>query len=68
MSVRGVEAPPAISGISDVKLDADSLSFLYSGEVALLLGALSDMNVTDVNIQDPELEEIFMNYYVKEDK
>lgn len=68
VSVRGVEAPPAISGISDVKLDADSLSFLYSGEVALLLGALSDMNVTDVNIQDPELEEIFMNYYVKEDK
>ena len=66
VALKGANAAPAIDGISDVKGDSEQLSFLYSGEMRMLLSALADMDVRDVNISDPELDEIFMNYYVRE--
>lgn len=65
--LRGVSDIPKISGIEDVKRDDDQLTFLYSGEVKELLTALTSLEISDINISDPELDEIFMNYYVKED-
>ena len=67
VSLRGVSDIPGISGIEDLKKDDDQLTFLYSGEVKELLTALASLEITDINISDPELDEIFMNYYVKED-
>ena len=67
VTVKGISALPEISGVEDVKSDGEQLSFLYRGEVKELLSVLSTVSVTDVNISDPELDEIFMNYYVKEE-
>ena len=66
--VKGIAALPEALGIEDVKLDGEQLTFLYSGDVKALLSALSATALTDVNISDPELDEIFMNYYVKGDE
>ena len=68
VSVKGASAAPQILGIEDVRIDSDQLTFLYSGEVKELLRALSELEVSDVNISDPELDEIFMNYYVRGDE
>ena len=68
VSVKGVDTLPALEGISDEKREDERISFLYSGEVHELLSALSVLEISDVNITDPELDEIFMNYYVKEEK
>ena len=38
-------------------------SFLYHGNIRELLGFLVDQDITNVNITEPSLEEIFMNYY-----
>ena len=38
-------------------------SFLYHGDIKKLLGFLIDQNIRNVNITEPSLEEIFMNYY-----
>ena len=59
---------PELSGVSDLQREGDQISFLFSGEVRELLSALSSMELSDVAISDPELDEIFMNYYVKEEK
>ena len=67
VSVRGVSDIPALSGVEDVKKEDDQITFLYSGDVKELLLALSSVEISDINISDPELDEIFMNYYVKED-
>ena len=67
VSVRGVSDIPALSGVEDVKKEDDQITFLYSGDVRDLLLALSSAEISDINISDPELDEIFMNYYVKED-
>jgi ABC-2 type transport system ATP-binding protein len=42
------------------------ISFLYNGNVNDLLGKLSQLKLNRVNLTEPDLEEIFMHYYVKE--
>lgn len=59
------EISAGIDGRSVVSGD-DSVSFLYQGDIKLLLRELSSLPVKDVNISDPELEEIFMHYYQQE--
>ena len=59
------EIPAGIDGRSVVSGD-DSVSLLYQGDIKLLLRELSSLPVKDVNISDPELEEIFMHYYQQE--
>ena len=67
VSLKGVTHIPELEGMSDLKRDSDAATFLYSGDPAILLGSLSGISLTDVNITDPELDEVFMNYYVKEE-
>lgn len=67
VTVRGVDTPPALSQIKDVQKNGDTLRFLYSGEPKLLLRALADLPLTDLSITEPDLEEIFLHYYTKED-
>ncbi len=41
----------------------NSLSFMYSGRIEELLSGLRSINVEDMTIEEPSLEEIFMHYY-----
>ncbi len=66
VTLRGISDPPALDGVKDVKQNGDTLSFLYSGSPSALLSALSRLPITDVNIAEPDLEEIFMHYYGEE--
>lgn len=68
VTIRGISAPPAIDGIMDTKENGDTVSFLYSGTPSVLLSALSRLPITDINIAEPDLEEIFMHYYAKEEQ
>lgn len=64
--VKGMHSLPTLPGISDARSHAGGVTFLFSGNVSELLSYLSSLPIDDVNITDPELDEIFMNYYVKE--
>ncbi len=66
--IRGTGVPPAIEGIKDVKIDGDSVNFLYIGKPQTLMDALSKLPITDVNIAEPDLEEVFMHYYRKREE
>jgi ABC-2 type transport system ATP-binding protein len=55
-----------INGTRDFKLDGDKLSFLYSGDINLLTEKIASLSVSDLLIDDPDLEEIFMHYYERE--
>lgn len=66
VTLLGVTAPPMLEGMRNVKIEADTVSFLYSGETQKLLNALAQLNATDVMITEPDLEEIFMHYYKEE--
>ena len=66
VTLSGVTAPPILEEMRNVKREADTVSFLYSGETQKLLNALAQLNATDVMITEPDLEEIFMHYYKEE--
>ena len=68
VTLKGVSNFPTIEGVSGVKQYMDRVYCLYSGEVSDLIKALADVEMSDINISDPDLDEIFMNYYVKGDK
>ena len=50
--------------VRDLCQTENGLSFLYGGEVKELLGVLAKEPVVDLSISEPDLEEIFMHYYV----
>lgn len=64
--LRGVKDAPALPGITGLSTEADSISFLYRGSMKAIISALDKLPVTDVIIEEPSLEEIFMHYYEKE--
>ncbi len=58
---------PKINGIKDIKRENDSIKFLYSGDIKELISELGKLDFEDINISDPDLDEVFMHYYVKEE-
>lgn len=42
------------------------LEFYYKGDINMLFKKFDGINVTDFSMQEPELEEIFMHFYMKE--
>lgn len=63
VTIRGVEKLPGLENIRDIKKEGDAINFLYSGRPNVLLDALAVLPLTDVQITEPDLEEIFMHYY-----
>jgi ABC-2 type transport system ATP-binding protein len=53
----------SLTGSSDVKINGQNVSFVYKGDCNLLLSEINKFHVLDVDITEPSLEEIFMNYY-----
>lgn len=66
ISLRGTVDLKGLDGIRD-KTEADgTVSFLYGGDISLLLQRLSKGTISDINISEPDLEEIFLHYYEKD--
>lgn len=63
VTVHGGFDPSALRDIRDVQSTADSVSFLYTGDINELVVCLSKSRIKDLSIAEPDLEEIFMHYY-----
>ncbi len=63
-------APEAFSlpGATDVRRENGHVSFLYGGDCNALLRQLSSLALTNVDITEPELEEIFLHYYTEDSR
>ena len=66
--LRGIGQLPEMLHAKDIKVENDIVQFLYDGKPEQLLKELSSLSFEDINISDPDLEEVFMHYYVKEEK
>lgn len=67
VTLRSAVQIPALPGIQNPQWEQDTVTFLYKGDVKDLLGALQTVSFADINIADPDLEEIVMHYYGKEE-
>ncbi len=67
VTLKGVDGVPNISDAKDVKIENDTVNFLYSGKATELTRELCRFNFEDVSICDPDLDQVFMHYYAKEE-
>lgn len=65
VNLRGTVDLTALSEVRDMQTTGDGVSFLYGGDMNCLLGTLAQGQVTDLNISEPDLEEIFLHYYTE---
>jgi ABC-2 type transport system ATP-binding protein len=63
--LRGVSHVPEIAGIAGLRFEDGSASFMYQGNIKTLITVLNGIELDDVIIEEPSLEEIFMHYYEK---
>ncbi len=66
--LRGACDISSLTNIKDIKQEENSIAFLYNGNISELLKKLSQMGLEDINITDPDLEEVFLHYYAKGDE
>lgn len=67
ITLRGLKEELNMAGMKDRQWDGNNLNFLYDGDTRKILAHLSNINFEDINITDPDLEEIFLHYYRKEE-
>ena len=52
-----------VDGVSNLQKVNSTLSFFYKGDINSLAKLVSDQKITDLTIEDLNLEEIFLHYY-----
>jgi len=55
-----------IEGISNLEKKGNVISFLFKGNINLIMKKIADVEILNVWIEEPGLEEIFLHYYEKE--
>lgn len=63
--VRGNPDLTGLPGVRGLEMLEDGVRFLYSGPMQPLLQTLAAAPVRDVQITEPDLEEVFLHYYVE---
>lgn len=55
-----------MEGVSDFHRENGGYTLMYRGDINKLIHSLSRINLMNIRIDEPELEEIFLHYYAKE--
>jgi ABC-2 type transport system ATP-binding protein len=53
----------AVDGVMNLEREDGAASFFYKGDINRMMKIISEQQVSDVIIEEPTLEEIFMHYY-----
>lgn len=54
-----------IEGVSNLEAKGNVISFLFRGNINLMLKKLSEIEIANVWVEEPDLEEIFLHFYEK---
>jgi len=59
-----VAASFSVPGMEKVQVrQGEGIDFMYSGDINVLTASLSSMQIANLTLEEPSLEEIFMHYY-----
>lgn len=53
--------------VGDFTFENGEYHFMYRGEIASLTHALNGLSLSNLTVTEPDLEEVFLHYYTKED-
>ncbi len=56
-----------INGVNKIEIKGNTANFIFRGNVNHIMKKLSGLDLRNILIEEPDLEEIFMHYYAKED-
>jgi len=56
-----------INGTSDLKVKDNTANFIFKGNINSVMKKIAEIELRNISIEEPDLEEIFMHYYAKED-
>lgn len=64
VTAQGLDAETFnLPGVTEIQTENGTVQFFFKGDINSVLQKLSGVQVTDVIIEEPTLEEIFMHYY-----
>jgi ABC-2 type transport system ATP-binding protein len=52
-----------VAGVSQLVKENGGVKFFYKGDINSIMRLINEIEITDVTIEEPTLEEIFMHYY-----
>ncbi|WP_150271317.1 ABC transporter ATP-binding protein [Paenibacillus tepidiphilus] len=56
-----------LTGVSNFEANGNAAKFIFKGNINTMMKALAAVELRNLSVEEPDLEEIFMHYYVKED-
>ena len=67
VKIQGQITLPNIEGMSNIKQEEEKQTFFYKGPIQTLIQALSSLEIEDLTITEPDLEDVFLQYYETEE-
>lgn len=55
-----------MTGVNNIEVKGNSTSFLFKGNINHVMKKIAEIEIENLWIEEPDLEEIFMHYYEKE--
>ncbi|MGA9226423.1 MAG: ABC transporter ATP-binding protein [Mesobacillus sp.] len=55
-----------VEGVNQLEQDGSTISFLFRGNINSIMMKISEIEIVNLWVEEPDLEEIFMHYYEKE--
>lgn len=56
-----------ISGVNKIEVKGNTVNFIFKGNLNTIMKKIAEIDLKNISIEEPDLEEIFMHYYAKED-
>ena len=53
-------------GVSKLEVKGHTAEFIFKGNINSIMKKIAEIDITNISIDEPDLEEIFMHYYAKE--
>ena len=57
-----------INGVNNMEVKGNIITFLFKGNINLVMKRISEIEISNIWIEEPNLEEIYIHYYEKEDE
>ncbi len=56
-----------LPGVNNISIKGKTISFIFKGNINKVLKKIAEIEIENLWIEEPDLEEIFLHYYEKED-
>ena len=63
VTLKGTNEKIKIENATNISYENGNIHFLYNGNAKKLISDISKVEFGDINISDPELDEVFLHYY-----